>query len=439
LFFALNCPNACGSSIKDKLTFFLTFEENLKTINTIIMRKVYLLIPLIFWTLSIFGQSKISKEHNLRPFNGTLKSNRATEWFNYPATLRTINPNNVQGFYTYIFPDSLPLAYFTDDDGNLQSFRPNQHHAGQVIDPYSTVFSDENSGMLGMPAGLDYTVNSISIPYAYYRKNPATEPDTLFVQYYREDAMTLRNYNFNNQTFYWARLGYNFNTNLGVNAIRTDTVLLTTTSAADLDDDGRIDLNDLNFAVPANQRFAVSFAFKPGYNYDLNDTIDHTLDPVINPLNTFITFVYYDQRGAAPEANRYNHSIWVEEQRYNAAPSGFNGYFYPGVLYDNAEHYWIDFEISSAAGVSKTSGIYKTSLAPNPVAFGNNASLIIESPVSGSVNATITDISGKIVSASSHDVFTGKQNLQLNTSNLAPGVYLVSVNNGTPSKLMIVK
>jgi hypothetical protein len=79
--------------------------------------------------------------------------------------------------------------------------------------------------------------------------------------------------------------------------------------------------------------------------------------------------------------------------------------------------------------LNKSTGFEIVSLAPNPV-VGGNAILNITSAQKQTISIIVTDASGKTVQSSSETAISGFTQVNMNFSNLAAGVYTLSVHTG---------
>jgi hypothetical protein len=396
------------------------------------------LLLIAFGTANVVGQqSKMADDYHKLPYTPTPKNSRLTDWYNYGEVIYTENQTDVLPFGRYLFPDSLPV-YFTSGGDEV---RPFTHHWGQIFDPYSEVYLATDAGPV--PPGLPYTIDAIKLPYAYYRQNPSTNPDTIIVQYYRQNALVTVNLTGGGST---RTARYTPSTNLGVNSFRTDTILLTQNDVAT---EGELDLENLDIAISANQRFAVTFSFRAGHSYSLNDTLDANLTPTGNPVNSVILFGYQDRRGLPDDARANFDMVANTSIRYNTNAQGWNGYFLPGNIWtaggnpvDN--HLDVSFQVSSIAGISNNkSDNFRLVLAPNPVTKGSNTMLNIDAAKQSTVSISISDISGKQISMENHNLAAGKQQIKLDTQSLTPGVYFVTIGDNekgaTTTKFVVTR
>jgi len=80
-------------------------------------------------------------------------------------------------------------------------------------------------------------------------------------------------------------------------------------------------------------------------------------------------------------------------------------------------------------GVTEVPSFSNLSAWPNPVSDVLNVNL--QSRLAGSVNVTITDLSGRIVTTTSLGIVGGDNRLTLPTAELNAGLYLMTINNGS--------
>lgn len=107
---------------------------------------------------------------------------------------------------------------------------------------------------------------------------------------------------------------------------------------------------------------------------------------------------------------------------------------YSGVSYYRLKQTDFDgmFSYSDFQTVFIETALSDLSIYPNPVK--GNSKVMFELGASGQVNLVVSDLSGKSLIASEHKVVLGSNTIDVNTSQLTTGMYLLTVNNATESK-----
>ncbi|HZG00755.1 MAG TPA: hypothetical protein VEY71_07120, partial [Chitinophagales bacterium] len=255
------------------------------------MKKLYTLL-LLAAVQPVFAQQTVQpgrllEDNPTRPVKKSTPQDRlnmVSAWLNYADLVYTFNNNSY--YRNYIFPDSTVVVEYTDGWGPVW-----KHSMGQVLDPRAPYFGLYDT--LGLPLGqwTDYTVDSVAIPYRYFRFQDGA-PDTLRVQYYVGNKITLQpNPGWTSGASY-ATVQYSPTTLTGTNYTQQVDYLLT---MADTAAAGKLIELPVDIAATGNQKFAVTVTYFPGNPYNFGDTIDvyATVTPT-NPINSFLLFDVYD-------------------------------------------------------------------------------------------------------------------------------------------------
>ena len=263
------------------------------------------------------------------------RAEQTSEWYNYGGTIYGFG-GETNYYRNTMFPDSTVVVQGSSDYFNVWI-----HSLGQTFDP--TSFYYEIDGNTVISEEVSYVIDSIAIPYRYYRPQDGN-PDTLFVQAYVGDKHNTGTFN-SGQTY--ATVDYDHTSNLGADADYTEVILLDNQDT--ITSQQGVMFLDLGLNVGADELFSVTFSYKPGNEVFEGDTIDvYTTDNVVNKRNAFIAYTFYDT-DKNPDEGYYNNGLLVTtDVRYNQNSNGWNGNYISGYAYSNGfYHTDINFKMST--------------------------------------------------------------------------------------------
>jgi hypothetical protein len=360
-----------------------------------------------------------------------------SRWYNFGETMDLYFQGNSVANFNYLFPDSNITAEF----GAGEYSNPFVHMLGNVLDVRSEKFNDPitypSTEFLHLGANDTYNLDSIQFLFVYTRNLDVT--DSLIFEIgvngsVADNSQQLPEYYFPGQladygydTTYFKGLRYtqashrlNWPT-AGGGVKRRFAIPLTEATITDTLENGFSVVTFPTSSVPliaAGKFIASAVTFKPGYSYNLLDTVN---------TKNYVTFVSYEEQdGAFPTytPNDYNQSYIVNtEVRYNLSPpppagNGWNGSFLPTLAYTapySFEHHLIYYKIRK--NLPCTSPITATSVVNTQATCGLSNG-----------NATI-NASG--TSTGNYTYFWGTNGSTTQTAtNLAPGNYAVIVGDG---------
>lgn len=373
---------------------------------------------LVLFGLSVYAQ-EIPKEilHQVddpylnRPdkFKVSDVQEAVNEFYNY-GNITYLVGDQVESYRIDLFPDSTVLIHYGDYWAPVW-----KHSVGQVLDPTAPLFA------LNYPEVnqyLPYHVDSIVLPYRYYR--PQNEfPDTLVVQYYDPDDMYLvANAGFPHCAASYGRIYYNWVKRKGASPAYEFKYLLT-------EADTNTSLGYLGFEVdrdiPAGGKFGVTFTYFPGNPYSEGDTLDPIYPTATGiKINDFAVFEFKDGDFAIDYGD-YNHSLDVPTSvRYNINQNGWNGRYLPGSAWQEGVYQMdVYFKISyEPTGIDELDELGLL-LYPNP--SNEYITIQIEDNIDSKLDYQIFNAMGQVV-------FTGSSTTSTNTiniSNLERGMYTI--------------
>jgi hypothetical protein len=396
-----------------------------------------------------------------------------SRWYNYgeacdvhnsgvnPGTGSTINPD-------FLFPDTTILANFGTTVGT-----PFIHYLGDVFDPKSsyyntTLYAPTSGGPAVVVSKTDsYTIDSVSVVIGYTRNTPAGIVDTLVVEigrvpnsagtyYYPGSGPGTPGANLGTDTVFFKGIQwYGVTKSLQATGKQVYKVLLTAATVADTLSNG---LHVVNIACtglaafPANSLAAASVTFKPGYTWVANTDNMSLTKNVVN-------FESYQETSSFPSAYQkkdYNCSFTINNKilysQDNSALGGYDSLYIPSFAYEGNttpfpfEHHLIYYHVqcTTCSMVStndiKLDGFSIGDSYPNPVNQGTEIVLPINLDVKAKATIVVYDILGKQIGVAleENNLNTGNNEVRLNTRNLQPGIYSVSVTVGSKVKSMRV-
>lgn len=381
------------------------------------MKKLYVIAFFLLSTVMVNAQFQVPDLNGHNPDVPSLfprnHQNRmiVNAWYNSGATMYNLG-GSVSYFRNFLFPDSTVQVEFSTGYGYVW-----KHSFGHCFDPTSFMF--DSNGEVTVGPGMPYTVDSISIPYRYWRYQTGA-PDTLIIQLYNDAAITkVPNPGWTSGASY-ATVDYDYQNRIGDNATQTITYLLTGS------DEINASTGYLYFPVGMNmaggEKIAMTITYLPGNPYNVNDTIDTYASTLpVNQINAFVVYNYRDN-DLMYEPLYYNNELAATtDVRYNISTTGWNGNYIPGTAWFSGIYhydvYWkltFDTDITGQTEHEDFSGL---EIYPNP----SNA--IINFNAAGTItNVIVTDASGKIVMNESASSIRA-----IDVSGLSDGIYFMQL------------
>ena len=362
-------------------------------------------------------------------------------WFNYGNAIDVLNANIAELNSNYLFPDSLGYGEF-----GAGTFAPCWvHHLGDILDVKGVPFlADPLTTFTGL--GNAYSVDSMSIVYAYTRMHPNPAiVDTLVVTLFTNNTASNLSgsgfigttaANYGTDTVSFKKIKYNQAANtVSATATTSYKILLTILdTAAAVYREKAFKLGLAAFVVPAGGKLLVAdVQFKPGYTYTIGTQIDYVANAFFftsyeeKGASTFPT--YYDCNFGAAACDNNSSHIVTQDVRYNMAGS-WNGSFIPSYAYTapyGFEHHLISYRLTETVGVNELekNGFALGQNVPNPFTNGSAISYQLVKDAK-SVVFTVTDVMGRVISTETASNATGIHTV--NIGSYAAGVYYYSLN-----------
>jgi len=378
---------------------------------------LFALFPLCSQAQVVMPEKKVAKP-DTPVLHGKFKTpstrvNIVSDWYNYGQMIYNLG-GDVSYFRNFMFPDSTVQVEFTDGMGNVW-----KHSIGEVLDPSSTYF--DATGQVSVENTVPYTLDSVAIPYRYWRYQNAVA-DPLVVQVYMApNIQIVPNPGWTSGASY-ANVEYDYLTRIGKNETLTIKYPLTIADTA-TGTQGVLQF-PVNLGIAAGDKVAVTATYIPGNTYNVNDTIDtYTSFPVTNKINAFVLYDFRDN-DLGYESLYYNNELTATTNiRYNFDTNGWDGEYIPGTawlsgIYYADMYFKLTFD-TDAVGVAETAAETGVQVYPNP---GHDV-LNINS-VNPVVEVNVTDMGGKKVISE-----IGNNITRLNAAALSNGIYVVHLQN----------
>lgn len=354
-----------------------------------------------------------------------LKTN-IDDWYVYADEVASASSGNT--YFTILFPDSTVLMEYTNG-----YFPTNWHSMGQVFDPKGALWFSKATKMDSNDA---YTVDSIAIPYRYFRYQNAAA-DTLLIQVYTHDRLLDYSLTSNQRTFKTA--DYEYTTKRGVNFTQEIVELLDNNDTASAT--AYIELA-LGITVNPGEVIAVALTYLPGNPYSPGDTIYSSTATVLNKINRFDQY-YHSDPGQLYADGYFNSGLLVpKEVRYNTGTS-WDGLFIAGIAYTDYINHYLYYKVKAGnVGLEegRAVGFTVKQNTPNPFSSVTTIDYVIEQ--ASEVSIEVFDITGKSVMAVREGYkVAGSHRVSLDGSSLKSGVYYYTFRSehGQITKKMLIQ
>ncbi len=348
------------------------------------------------------------------------------DWYNYADEAFSIAGGD--NFFTILFPDTTVLFEYGNGYGP-----PNFQSMGQSFDPKGAFWISKTEKI---DSNDSYHIDSIAIPYRYYRYQTANA-DTLVIHVYKHDK--LLDYTMTASGRGFKTCNYDYTTYRGTNFDQNITEILdendTTSTAKYLQYEINIDVNP-------GEVLAVTWTYLPGNPYSTGDTLYSTIHTVGNQLNRFDQF-YHSDPSQLYAPGSFNAALVVQgDNRYNTGTS-WDGIFITGIAYPNYLNSQINFLVNATdVGIEDANemGFAVDQNYPNPFSNITNIEYALTSPTN--VNIEIFDITGKsVISINEGMKNFGEHKVSVDASSLKNGVYYYTFRTdaGQVTKKMMIQ
>ena len=371
------------------------------------------------------------------------KKDEVAGWYNYVDATLKLEVIEYQFFNnSYIFPDSTVKQTWGDGSGGTYLGSVTTNGVGQVLDPKSAYFDDDELGTKPLSKYNKYHWDSVALFYQNYRYNVPGSVDTLIFQFYtsKNNGIQSADLTTGDKT---PIIRYNYKTNLGIGNISTYKYLLTekdtatnrlTVITVPVNTTGGLD-------VAANSLVGYTVSYRPGYQYNVGDTLDASWDKPVptKKLNSLRLMVGQDAAKSEWESFNIGQRL-ISATRYNLTGNGWNGAYIPGNAWNAINEYvYSSFYITAGSVSVEENGPFKGygvgNIYPNPAT--GTANLQFELGKSENVTIEVYNMLGqKVTSVVNANYAAGKHNVNFSVENLQSGVYMCNINAGGFTKTM---
>jgi hypothetical protein len=426
------------------------------------MKKVFVLMLGIVLTFSVMAQNlsgdfKINQiDRQAKLFDGQLPVNPKTstlltpgdlheEWINFGYFLCEATVGNAATNYKVysgiLFPDTFVLVRYTDPiNGGFVYDNVNWCSVGSILDPTSSVLRIGFGDKKVVKPYASYKVDSIEIPFWYYRYSDPSVVDTLVIQMYKPANISGYTYlpsagdKAGKKAF--AVTKYSRSKKEGAMADWVKRIPLT--SADTTSHIAVIKEAIPNFTIPNGGSVGITWTFKSGSPYKYLDTIPlakwDSVQGVSYPQNAFFWAYYADQ--SQLELFEWNNGVCINtQQRYSdltfppyptSFPStylSFSQWKYPVYPYVLMKISWTE-----TIGINDLAKDVKVELYPSPATTTQDINLDMTLDSKKNISIDVYDLLGHKVSSVTNGTYnSGKHSFSISTSNLTSGMYICNI------------
>ena len=384
-----------------------------------------------------------------------------------------------QGINRSIFimsPDSLPVA-ISDNDGAKDINHGRVHMIGSVVDPKDALFGFTSPSVTPMSKFNSYSVDSIYFNYGYYRNadsmmvngNMEKIIDTAYLQIYNQTSLRLAGLrwtggdNEGESELYGHPSTFDADRSMATTSLQTIPILLDESDSSLAGPSGWFSkqmimpLTGVNItAGDPNESTVMGYSLtfhpmkKPVFGDTLYNSYDNNFpdihDGISNKHNYFGAIIWSNSGDDILQSDNYNNMFLVNTfLKYEGAGSAsiFDRY-YPGLIYDARFYLYSGVHLTTqnlSVDDIDANGYGLGQAYPNPVTSGDEINIDFELGNSATAVVSLMDINGKVIETKEVKGNQGTNTTSLSTGNLAPGIYMYSLNadNFSATKKFIVK
>ena len=339
-----------------------------------------------------------------------------SRWYSIYETMIDTKKSNGQWVYG-LHPDTTTRIYV-----NGKIFPSEVVSTGQSFDPASSIWT---SG--GSPFGISdlaaYTLDSVKLPYAYFRPQGG-KADTLIIQIYKTSDMNYVSQSSSQYFQAYCEPGYNASKERGLNAEKTFEIVLDNSMVTGTGQWKNI-LLKVDIPIGAGEEVGLSMHFVPSNPVNAGDTVFQASgnEATSGSINGF---VFRGLNATIPIPDRYNFSLDVLTEFGQGNYSGTTSFKFNAGVYNGNTPYqndvWFKITSDKYAGIDQSSSQVSLKVYPNP----GNGILYFEG-MTEDLNYQVYDLVGKLQSSGLLSSASGKLDLR----QLNKGQYLLHLGGMT--------
>jgi len=362
----------------------------------------------------------------------------------------------LSGFVNFIQPDTNLCMVYSDGAKQKLGF----HIVGTTFDPKDSTFLGKSEVLSRFNP---YTVDTLSFTQFYVRQVDQVNiggtmvdvVDTVYIQYFNITGIKPGGYtlqsnpgvNYRYATPATDKLSYKSLMNSA--AVKTDTLFLTKAAADSVVYEngtpksffGRslaftpnVTTKSTNGADGTTNLFAFSVMYKPMIKAALGDTgLAYNGSTVFKKYNMYgvrlASLTGHDQ--LITSTNKINNMFVTNfEVRYGQTLFGFLKSYLPGTVFGSTIFFpsFLHITTPNLSNKNIVAGLSGVQVYPNPVASNSSADVVFDLTAPSAVKAVVTDLNGRVVSASaSVNCIVGQNSVSVSTAGLSKGIYMVTV------------
>ena len=350
----------CAWAVKLKYLFFNNYGSIANNVKKIALLTVTCLIA-----ASVFPQGRISyRTAKIPTQNYSItskpndKSTTLSRWYNASQALS--NNGYLNYAWTYpLHPDTSTRVDFGT------SIKPGEVVAsGQAFDPTSFIWYD-NQGNYFLSEQDNYQLDSISMPYAYFRPQNG-KADTLLIQVYKTNAMTYVSKSQSAFSQVYCTPDYDVNKNKGIGAAKEFQIVLDNSMVSDPGNMKTMAVK-VDLPITAGEEVGMSIHFKPANPVNPGDTLCVIGNEVT--AGNINSFIWRGITSNITTPDNYNFSLDVlTNYGVSVFPAAWSFDFAPGIYLTTPFHSDVSFKITAdvSSGLDYGNRTSDIRVFPNP-------------------------------------------------------------------------
>jgi len=397
----------------------------------------------------------VLKDKTLTP---TRRAESYSNWYNFTGAYEEneLLGQTLSGFVNFIQPDTNLYMVYSDGTKSKLGF----HIVGTTFDPKDSAFLNKAEVLTRFNP---YTVDTLAFTQFYIRQvdqinvggNMVDVVDTVYIQYFNITGIKPGGYTLQSNpgvTYRYAtpatdKLSYKSLLNSA--AVKTDTILLTKDFAdsvilengtpksfigRSIATTPNVTTKSTNGADGTTTLFAYSVLYHPMIKATLGDTgLAYNGSTVSKKYNMYGVRLGsldgHDQ--LITSTNKINNMFVTNFQvRYGQTLFGFLKSYLPGTVFGSTIFFpsFVHITTPNLSNKNVATGLTGVQVFPNPVASNASADVVFDLTAPSAVKAVVTDLNGRVVSATATvNCIAGQNAISVSTQGLSKGIYMVTV------------